>query len=181
MILPLRDDVVEVITLTFFIVSAVNTLHHCDCFVCGGYEPHGWTHVAGHTRLQPVPARLRVQWISCESSLPPGEFLFFSFRLRTSSFLELFLIEDVVTVWVLQPPQWAQHLQVLHQQAQQSGFRVPDVFGASACMTSANGPPSTSASLFPLAQRGFALQVCDFSSLFLSRSYAIEGVENFLA
>lgn len=58
----------------------------------------------------------------------------------------------------LQPPQWAQHLQVLHQQAQQSGFRVPDVFGASACMTSANGPPSTSASLFPLAQRGFALQ-----------------------
>lgn len=61
----------------FFIVSAVNTLHHCDCFVCGGYEPHGWTHVAGHTRLQPVPARLRVQWISCESSLPPGEFLFF--------------------------------------------------------------------------------------------------------
>ncbi|KAK6029129.1 FHA domain protein [Ostertagia ostertagi] len=58
----------------------------------------------------------------------------------------------------LQPPQWAQHLQVLQQQAQQSGFRVPDVFGATACMGSSNGPPSTSASLFPLTQRGFSLQ-----------------------
>ncbi|XGW10795.1 hypothetical protein V3C99_012359 [Haemonchus contortus] len=58
----------------------------------------------------------------------------------------------------LQPSQWAQHLQVLQQQAQQSGFRVPDVFGATACMGSSNGPPSTSASLFPLAQRGFPLQ-----------------------
>ncbi|KAK6054776.1 hypothetical protein COOONC_07719 [Cooperia oncophora] len=58
----------------------------------------------------------------------------------------------------LQPPQWAQHLQVLQQQAQQSGFRVPDVFGATACMSSSNGPPSTSASLFPLTQRGFSLQ-----------------------
>ncbi|KIH62111.1 hypothetical protein ANCDUO_07610, partial [Ancylostoma duodenale] len=62
----------------------------------------------------------------------------------------------------LQHPQWAQQLQMLSQQAvhsqQQSGFRVPDVFGATACMSSSNGPPSTSASLFPLTQRGFALQ-----------------------
>ncbi|KAE9416347.1 hypothetical protein Angca_006500 [Angiostrongylus cantonensis] len=64
----------------------------------------------------------------------------------------------------LQHPQWAQQLQVLSQQAaahaqHQSGFRVPDVFGATACMSSSNGPPSTSASaLFPLASRGFSLQ-----------------------
>ncbi|KAJ1350157.1 hypothetical protein KIN20_005881 [Parelaphostrongylus tenuis] len=64
----------------------------------------------------------------------------------------------------LQHPQWAQQLQVLSQQAaahaqHQSGFRVPDVFGATACMSSSNGPPSTSAStLFPLAPRGFSLQ-----------------------
>ncbi|KHJ96131.1 hypothetical protein OESDEN_03911, partial [Oesophagostomum dentatum] len=62
----------------------------------------------------------------------------------------------------LQHPQWAQQLQMLSQQAvhsqQQSGFRVPDVFGATACMGSSNGPPSTSASLFPLTQRGFTLQ-----------------------
>ncbi|VDM65031.1 unnamed protein product [Strongylus vulgaris] len=62
----------------------------------------------------------------------------------------------------LQHPQWAQQLQMLSQQAvhsqQQSGFRVPDVFGATACMGPSSGPPSTSASLFPLTQRGFALQ-----------------------
>uniref|UniRef100_A0A1I7WV58 FHA domain-containing protein n=1 Tax=Heterorhabditis bacteriophora TaxID=37862 RepID=A0A1I7WV58_HETBA len=57
-----------------------------------------------------------------------------------------------------QAQQWAQQLHALSQH--QSGFRVPDVFGVNAAASAAAlaaSVPSTSASLFPLTQRGFAL------------------------